>query len=110
MAAIVDDEKPNHSAAVLQDGDANDEMKKQLADNKDLPAGTNDLTPEEVELNKRVNRKMDMAMLPVLSLLYLFNGLDKGNVGNAETQGLSAPFFFLLALAHTVPDAIFKSC
>jgi hypothetical protein len=24
---------------------------------------------------------------PILSLLYLFNGLDRGNVGNAETQG-----------------------
>lgn len=45
-------------------------------------------TAEEVALGHRVNRKMDFIMLPVLSLLYLFNGLDKSNVGNAETQGM----------------------
>jgi hypothetical protein len=65
------------------------ELKQQLASEKNVPAGTDTLTPEEVVLNKRVNRKMDLAMLPMLSLLYLFNGLDKGNVGNAETQGKS---------------------
>jgi hypothetical protein len=36
----------------------------------------------------RVNRKLDIALLPFLSLLYLFNGLDRSNVGNAETQGM----------------------
>jgi hypothetical protein len=30
---------------------------------------------------------MDIALLPFLSLLYLFNGLDRSNIGNAETQG-----------------------
>jgi hypothetical protein len=36
---------------------------------------------------RRVNRKIDLALLPFLSALYLFNGLDRSNVGNAETQG-----------------------
>jgi hypothetical protein len=69
--------------------DMSGELKQQLASEKNVPAGIDTLTPEEVVLNKRVNRKMDLAMLPMLSLLYLFNGLDKGNVGNAETQGTS---------------------
>lgn len=89
------EEKQRSSTSVHHDpdkpgvpvGDMNGEVQKQLAEQKDLPAGTGELTPEEVVLSKRVNRKMDFAMLPVLSLLYLFNGLDKGNVGNAETQG-----------------------
>ena len=38
--------------------------------------------------SRRLNRKMDVALLPFLSLLYLFNGLDRSNVGNAETQGV----------------------
>ncbi|KAH7130010.1 major facilitator superfamily domain-containing protein [Dactylonectria estremocensis] len=42
----------------------------------------------EVE-NRALNRKLDVALLPLLSLLYLFNGLDRGNVGNAETQGFT---------------------
>lgn len=37
--------------------------------------------------SRRVNRKIDVALLPFLSALYLFNGLDRSNVGNAETQG-----------------------
>jgi hypothetical protein len=43
---------------------------------------------EERSMSSRVNRKMDIALLPCLSLLYLFNGLDRSNVGNAETQGM----------------------
>jgi hypothetical protein len=42
---------------------------------------------EERSMSRRVNRKLDTALLPFLSLLYLFNGLDRSNVGNAETQG-----------------------
>ncbi|KAH7161605.1 major facilitator superfamily domain-containing protein [Dactylonectria macrodidyma] len=43
----------------------------------------------EVE-HRALNRKLDVALLPLLSLLYLFNGLDRGNVGNAETQGFTS--------------------
>ncbi|KAK1675314.1 major facilitator superfamily transporter [Colletotrichum godetiae] len=41
---------------------------------------------DEAAMDRRVNRKLDFALLPLLSLLYLFNGLDRGNVGNAQTQ------------------------
>lgn len=90
---MADHEKQRCSASIHNDPDKPqgvnvDDVQKQLTE-KDVPAGTVEYTAEEVALNKRVNRKMDFAMLPVLSLLYLFNGLDKGNVGNAETQGES---------------------
>jgi hypothetical protein len=42
---------------------------------------------EDEHLSRRINRKLDVALLPLLSLLYLFNGLDRSNVGNAQTQG-----------------------
>ncbi|KAK4168374.1 high-affinity nicotinic acid transporter [Cladorrhinum sp. PSN259] len=38
---------------------------------------------------ERINRKLDIYLLPLLSLLYLFNGLDRGNIGNAQTQGFT---------------------
>jgi hypothetical protein len=72
-----------------------DFLKAELRDNletaRDVPAGHAgiSMTPEEAALNRRVSRKMDICMLPLLSLLYLFNGLDKSNVGNAQTQGQS---------------------
>ncbi|KAK3937955.1 major facilitator superfamily transporter [Diplogelasinospora grovesii] len=40
-------------------------------------------------MSQRINRKLDVGLLPLLSLLYLFNGLDRGNVGNAQTQGFT---------------------
>ncbi|KAK6216957.1 major facilitator superfamily transporter [Colletotrichum tabaci] len=52
-------------------------------------ASANTQTVSERAMNRRVNRKMDIALLPLLSLLYLFNGLDRGNVGNAQTQGFT---------------------
>jgi hypothetical protein len=44
-------------------------------------------SPDERASSRRLNGKMDIALLPFLSLLYLFNGLDRSNIGNAETQG-----------------------
>ncbi|KEF51008.1 uncharacterized protein A1O9_12934 [Exophiala aquamarina CBS 119918] len=54
-----------------------------------VPAGHIPVTSEEKALSRALNRKLDVWLLPFLSLLYLFNGLDRGNVGNAETQGFT---------------------
>jgi MFS family permease len=34
--------------------------------------------------------KFDLRLLPVLAVMYLFNSLDKSNLGNAKTAGLEA--------------------
>ncbi|TAQ91455.1 hypothetical protein B7494_g149 [Chlorociboria aeruginascens] len=39
-------------------------------------------------------RKFDYRLLPILALMYLFNALDKGNLGNAKTDGLEADLHF----------------
>ncbi|KAK4046566.1 hypothetical protein OIO90_006517 [Microbotryomycetes sp. JL221] len=44
------------------------------------------MTEDELKLHKRVNFKMDVTILPLLSLLYLMNGIDRSNVGNAATS------------------------
>lgn len=36
--------------------------------------------------------KFDMRLLPVLAIMYLFNSLDKSNLGNAKTGGLEGEF------------------
>lgn len=33
-------------------------------------------------------RKFDFTLLPILAIMYLFNSLDKSNLGNAKTAGL----------------------
>ncbi|KAL5362166.1 MFS general substrate transporter [Aspergillus floccosus] len=37
---------------------------------------------------KRLLRKMDLHIMPILSILYLFAFLDRGNIGNAKIEGL----------------------
>lgn len=39
-------------------------------------------------------RKFDFRILPVLSIMYLFDTLDKGNLGNAKTDGLERDLGF----------------
>jgi len=38
---------------------------------------------------KKVLRKMDLRLLPMLALLYLLSFLDRGNIGNAKIEGLT---------------------
>ncbi|KAF2837955.1 MFS general substrate transporter [Patellaria atrata CBS 101060] len=46
-------------------------------------------TVEEQELNKATVRRLDFILLPFLALLFLFNSLDKSNIGNAETANFT---------------------
>ncbi|KAI0365418.1 MFS general substrate transporter [Pilatotrama ljubarskyi] len=43
------------------------------------------LTPEE---EKKLWRKIDMRLIPIMTLLYLVSYIDRGNIGNARLQGL----------------------
>ncbi|KAG5973868.1 hypothetical protein E4U55_000223 [Claviceps digitariae] len=38
--------------------------------------------------------KFDLRLMPVLAIMYLFNALDKGNLSNAQTNGLSKDLGF----------------
>jgi len=39
-------------------------------------------------------RKFDFRLLPVLAMMYLFNALDKGNLGNAKTATMEKDLHF----------------
>ncbi|KAH7921928.1 MFS general substrate transporter [Leucogyrophana mollusca] len=41
------------------------------------------------EEEKRLWRKVDLRILPILSLMYLLSFLDRGNIGNAKLEGLT---------------------
>jgi hypothetical protein len=67
-------------------------------DNAEVPAGYFPVTVEEKAMSSALNVKFDIFLLPFMSLLYLFNGLDRGNVGNAQTQGLNPPWLIGIKL------------
>ncbi|KAG1735896.1 MFS general substrate transporter [Suillus paluster] len=43
------------------------------------------LTPEQ---ERKLWRKIDLRLMPILSLMYLLSFLDRGNIGNAKLDGL----------------------
>ena len=57
-------------------------------------------TIASVEIDPRAERalvwKFDLRLLPVLAIMYLFNSLDKSNLGNAKTAGLEGNSLFLM--------------
>lgn len=46
------------------------------------------------EHEKALTWKFDMRILPMLALMYLCNALDKGNLGNAKTDGMDIDLGF----------------
>ncbi|KAK4032961.1 putative transporter-like protein 24 [Parachaetomium inaequale] len=46
----------------------------------------NNFSPER---RKRVMRKVDMRLVPMLAILYLVSHLDRANIGNAKIEGLA---------------------
>ncbi|KAJ8098289.1 major facilitator superfamily domain-containing protein [Lipomyces tetrasporus] len=39
-------------------------------------------------IEKQICRSLDIRLLPLLAMMYLFNSLDKSNLGNAKTDGM----------------------
>ncbi|KAF7563698.1 hypothetical protein G7046_g395 [Stylonectria norvegica] len=70
----------------------------------------------EIVINKVLDRayvrKMDLYLLPYLSVMYFFNSVDRSNLGNAETDGMSKDLHFkgeqysLLILLFYVPNGL----
>jgi predicted MFS family arabinose efflux permease len=60
-------------------------------------------------LTKTTVRKLDMYLLPFLSLMYFFNSVDRSNLGNAKTDGMDKDLHFkgneysLLILLFYIP-------
>lgn len=46
------------------------------------------------EHEKALTWKFDLRILPMLAVMYLFNALDKGNLGNAKTDGMDKDLGF----------------
>ncbi|CAN3356589.1 high-affinity nicotinic acid transporter [Diutina catenulata] len=40
------------------------------------------------KLERSICRKLDIHILPLICIMYLFNALDKGNISNAKTNGI----------------------
>ncbi|KAI6114034.1 major facilitator superfamily domain-containing protein [Pisolithus sp. B1] len=70
----------------------------------------NDSGPED----RRITRKVDLRLLPILTLLYLLSFLDRSNIGNAklltfgQDLGISAPAYNTALAIYFVGYVIFE--
>ena len=76
-APVAHDEYSSHIRRDLNDKDAVVE---------DDPYQTPDFSHID---EKKVLRRMDLRLLPMLALLYLLSFLDRGNIGNAKIEGMN---------------------
>ena len=63
----------------------------EVTDNGDNAVSTENGTTLAVitpAAERALTRKFDLRILPILAVMYLFNSLDKSNLGNAKTSGL----------------------
>ncbi|KAH8148409.1 uncharacterized protein LAJ45_07511 [Morchella importuna] len=58
--------------------------------------GSTELTARVVDVaaERALCRRFDYRLMPVLAVMYLFNALDKGNLGNAKTNGFEKDLGF----------------
>ncbi|KAM0746363.1 MFS general substrate transporter [Meredithblackwellia eburnea MCA 4105] len=79
-----------------------------------IDARTGSETPEshlviDKSEERRLLRKLDWSLLPCLAIMYLCNALDKGNLGNALTDGLDKDLhlvgnqYYLIVMVFYVP-------
>lgn len=69
-------------------------------------------TPQDAEEKKHsraLNRKFDLYILPFCVLIYMFNGLDRSNLGNAQTDGFTADLHMSPTAINTATSLFFAT-
>ncbi|KAG9220505.1 hypothetical protein CCMSSC00406_0003961 [Pleurotus cornucopiae] len=84
--------------------DINDTVQEVLPAIKDVEATRVNYDDKE---RSRILRKMDLRLLPFVSLLYLLSFLDRSNIGNARVAGM-AEDLNLVGLKYNVAAAVFS--
>jgi hypothetical protein len=65
------------------------------------------LTPEEKHRSRALNRKFDCFVLPFCVGIYLLNGLDRSNLGNAATNNFTQDLGIPASTVNTASSLFF---
>jgi hypothetical protein len=76
-------------AKEIQSVNANEAKVIQQTLDRSQQGGYTPITAEEKAQHRNLNRKLDLFLVPFCALIYLFNGLDRSNLGNAQTDGFT---------------------
>ena len=62
----------------------------EMNDTNRMPESLRELSSEELaRLNKKLVRKMDLVILPIIGILYILNYIDRQNLSAAKLQGIT---------------------
>ncbi|CAI4498320.1 CQS_1a_G0021430.mRNA.1.CDS.1 [Saccharomyces cerevisiae] len=88
------------------------DKKSELATEREIMATTTDddgIPSPSHPMEKRVLRKMDIYLIPLMGMLYFLSNLDKSNIGNAEVAGLSKDIHLLGTQYNTCVTVFFAT-
>lgn len=102
--APIEEQTTNVEAAMPSEKriDSSDDKHGSYVEQEDAETYTIDPAAE-----KRLVRKFDLRILPLLTVIYLFNALDKSNLGNAKTAGLEEDLGMLGTNQYNIILSIF---
>ncbi|KAB8292141.1 hypothetical protein EYC80_007884 [Monilinia laxa] len=89
--------KPHYRSSGSEDGDVNGnpDIAQNIKDSEfNIGITSESAYVVDHQAERDLCRKFDFRLLPVLACMYLFNSLDKGNLGNAKTDGLEKDLGF----------------
>jgi MFS family permease len=66
-------------------------------------------SPEEKKHSRALNRKFDFCILPFCVMIYMFNGLDRSNLGNAQTDGFTSDLHMSPTAINTATSLFFTT-
>ena len=61
---------------------------EQIESNNSLKSGLGDGFQRDPALEKKLVWRMDLLLMPIMSIMFIFLFLDRGNIGNARVAGL----------------------
>lgn len=64
---------------------------------------------EKKAQHRALNRKLDVFLVPFCALIYLFNGLDRSNLGNAQTNGFTSDLGIPASAVNTATSLFFAT-
>lgn len=64
---------------------------------------------EERKYSRALNRKFDFFILPFCVMIYMFNGLDRSNLGNAQTDGFTTDLKMSPSAINTATSLFFTT-
>jgi hypothetical protein len=67
------------------------------------------VTSEEKAHHRALNRKLGLLLLSFCAVIYIFNGLDRSNLRNAETNGFTADLGIPASTVNTASSLFFAT-